>query len=58
MPATMREIIVVLADRVRRLNGRVEDFVFRDLPGRLARLLTMYVGGRNGPAHGRGRPQQ
>lgn len=42
-PVAMREIIVVLADRIRRLNDRVEDLVYRDLPARLARLLLQWV---------------
>lgn len=38
-PAAAREIIVVLADRIRRLNDRIEDMASRDLSGRLARQL-------------------
>lgn len=42
-PDAAREIIVVLADRIRRLNDRIEDMMARDLPGRLARRLMEWV---------------
>lgn len=42
-PNAAREIIVVLADRIRRLNDRIEDLVARDLPGRLARRLLEWA---------------
>jgi len=38
-PAAMRQLLVVLARRIRRSTGHIEDLVFLDLPGRVAKSL-------------------
>ena len=35
----MRQLLALLARRIRRSTGHIEDLVFLDLPGRLAKLL-------------------
>ncbi|MEK7285542.1 MAG: Crp/Fnr family transcriptional regulator, partial [Chloroflexota bacterium] len=39
-PRAMRRLLALLARMVRRLSGRVEDLVFLDLPGRVAKVLV------------------
>jgi len=38
-PDAMRQLLALLATRIRRSTGHIEDLVFLDLPGRLAKLL-------------------
>jgi CRP-like cAMP-binding protein len=38
-PAAMRELLALLAKRVRYSTGHIEDLVFLDLPGRVAKCL-------------------
>lgn len=38
-PEAMRKMLALLAQTVRRSSGRVEDLVFLDLPGRVAKCL-------------------
>jgi len=38
-PRAMREILRLLARTVRRASGRIEDLVFLDVPGRVAKCL-------------------
>ncbi|MFN2520574.1 MAG: Crp/Fnr family transcriptional regulator [Candidatus Limnocylindria bacterium] len=38
-PAAMREMLGLLASTVRRASGRIEDLVFLDVPGRVAKCL-------------------
>jgi CRP-like cAMP-binding protein len=38
-PAAMHQLLVVLAQRIRRSTGHIEDLVFLDLPGRVAKSL-------------------
>jgi len=35
----MRQLLALLATRIRRSTGHIEDLVFLDLPGRVAKLL-------------------
>jgi CRP-like cAMP-binding protein len=47
-----RTLLVALAGEIRRLTAQVEDLVFLDLPGRLARhlLRTLAIGAGRDPA--------
>jgi CRP/FNR family cyclic AMP-dependent transcriptional regulator len=38
-PDAMRQLLALLATRIRRSTGHIEDLVFLDLPGRVAKLL-------------------
>lgn len=38
-PAAMRQLLATLARRIRRSTGHIEDLVFLDLPGRVAKFL-------------------
>jgi CRP/FNR family cyclic AMP-dependent transcriptional regulator len=38
-PAAMRQLLTLLAQRIRRSTGHIEDLVFLDLPGRVAKTL-------------------
>ena len=38
-PAAMRQILALLARRIRHSTGHIEDLVFLDLPGRVAKCL-------------------
>lgn len=38
-PDAMRQLLALLAQRIRRSTGHIEDLVFLDLPGRVAKLL-------------------
>jgi CRP/FNR family transcriptional regulator, cyclic AMP receptor protein len=38
-PAAMQQLLVLLARRIRRSTGHIEDLVFLDLPGRVAKSL-------------------
>jgi CRP/FNR family cyclic AMP-dependent transcriptional regulator len=38
-PAAMRQLLAVLARQIRRSTGHIEDLVFLDLPGRVAKCL-------------------
>lgn len=38
-PGAMRELLALLARRIRRSTGHIEDLVFLDLPGRVAKCL-------------------
>jgi CRP/FNR family cyclic AMP-dependent transcriptional regulator len=38
-PAAMQQLLVVLARRIRQSTGHIEDLVFLDLPGRVAKSL-------------------
>ncbi len=38
-PAAMRQLLALLARRVRHSTGHIEDLVFLDLPGRVAKCL-------------------
>jgi CRP/FNR family transcriptional regulator len=38
-PDAMRQLLSLLAQRIRRSTGHIEDLVFLDLPGRVAKLL-------------------
>ncbi|TMB76672.1 MAG: Crp/Fnr family transcriptional regulator [Chloroflexi bacterium] len=39
-PAAMRQLLALLARRIRRSTGHIEDLVFLDLPGRVAKCLV------------------
>ena len=39
-PAAMRQLLATLARRIRRSTGHIEDLVFLDLPGRVAKFLV------------------
>lgn len=39
-PAAMRQLLALLARRVRASTGHIEDLVFLDLPGRVAKCLV------------------
>lgn len=39
-PGAMRELLRLLARRIRRSTGHIEDLVFLDLPGRVAKCLA------------------
>jgi CRP-like cAMP-binding protein len=39
-PGAMRELLALLARRIRRSTGHIEDLVFLDLPGRVAKCLV------------------
>jgi CRP-like cAMP-binding protein len=38
-PGAMRQLLALLARRIRRSTGHIEDLVFLDLPGRVAKCL-------------------
>ena len=38
-PAAMKQLLALLAQRIRRSTGHIEDLVFLDLPGRVAKCL-------------------
>jgi CRP/FNR family transcriptional regulator, cyclic AMP receptor protein len=38
-PAAMRQLLALLAQRIRHSTGHIEDLVFLDLPGRVAKCL-------------------
>ena len=38
-PAAMRQLLALLARRIRHSTGHIEDLVFLDLPGRIAKCL-------------------
>ncbi len=49
-PDAMRQLLALLAQRIRRSTGHIEDLVFLDLPGRVAKLLldqSELMGGSN-----------
>ena len=39
-PAAMRQLLALLARRIRNSTGHIEDLVFLDLPGRVAKALV------------------
>lgn len=47
-PSSMRAMLTLLARTVRRASGRIEDLVFLDVPGRVAKCLVDICQARGG----------